>query len=143
MRKKLDCVLLVDDYDSDNFIHKRILNKAGIADRVEVALNGKEALEFLRNSESSMDTKNSHPLPELIFLDINMPVMDGWEFLEEYMKSGIPHKKEQVIIVLTTSLNPEDKARAERILGCDCFRYKPLTFEMLTEIIGERFPQYL
>ncbi len=143
MKKKLNCVLLVDDNESDNFLHKRVIAKADIANRIEIALNGKEALDFLTNRSKSAHDENGYAQPELIFLDINMPVMDGWEFLEEYRKLEEAQKGKIVFIMLTTSLNPTDKIRAEKMLENGCFHYKPLTLEMLNEIILKRFPEYL
>ena len=75
MRKKLECILLIDDDDEDNFYHKIVIERMNITKRIEVAYNGLEALEFLQ--------KESQIIPELIFLDINMPKMNGWEFLEK------------------------------------------------------------
>lgn len=143
MKKKLNCVLLVDDNESDNFIHKRVIQKAGIANQIEVALNGKEALEFLTAKSASGNPASSYTQPELIFLDINMPVMDGWEFLHEYQKLDVSQKGKIVFIMLTTSLNPADKIKAEKMLKNGCFQYKPLTLEMIDEIIQKHFPEYL
>jgi CheY-like chemotaxis protein len=143
MKKKLNCVLLVDDNDSDNFIHKRVVEKSGIADNIEIAMNGQEALEFLTTKAKSGSLAGSYTQPELIFLDINMPVMDGWEFLEEYRKLKDSQKGKIVFIMLTTSLNPADKVKAEKLLEPDCFHFKPLTLEMIDRIIQKSFPEYL
>ena len=141
MKNKLKCVLLVDDNESDNFIHKRVLEKAGIANRIEIALNGQEALDFLTTRQDTSLAENSYSQPELIFLDINMPVMDGWEFLEEYQKLEDFQKGKVVFIMLTTSCNPTDRTKAEMIIGHDCFQYKPLTIKMINDIIQKNFPE--
>jgi CheY-like chemotaxis protein len=143
MKKKLNCVLLVDDNDSDNFIHKRVLEKSGIANHIEIAMNGQEALDFLTTKAKSGNAEGSYTQPELIFLDINMPVMDGWEFLEEYAKLKEIQKGKIVFIMLTTSLNPADKLKAEKLLENDCFHFKPLTLEMIDKIMRKRFADYL
>jgi CheY-like chemotaxis protein len=143
MKKKLNCVLLVDDNESDNFIHKRVVEKAGIADHIVIALNGQEALDFLTTRKDTEHSASSYSQPELIFLDINMPVMDGWEFLEEYKKLEEFQKGRVVFIMLTTSCNPADKTRAEMIIGHDCFQFKPLTIRMINEILQKYFPDYL
>jgi len=140
MSNKLNCVLLVDDNDSDNFLHKRVLLKAGIADHIEIAMNGKEAFEFLIKNQNGREPENAVSYPELVLLDINMPVMDGWELLEEYQKAGEIKNQKTVFIILTTSLNPTDKSRAERMLGSACFHFKPLTLEMINEIMQKHFP---
>ena len=142
MKKKLNCVLLVDDNESDNFLHKRVLEKADITDHIEIAMNGKEALEFLSSKEKCGKSGNSYSQPELIFLDINMPVMDAWEFLEEYNKLDVNQKGNIVFIMLTTSLNPADKTKAEKLLEGGCFYYKPLTLQVIADIMQQRFPDY-
>jgi len=73
MQPQLNCILLIDDNDDDNFYHRIILSEAGVTKRIEVAETGYEALDFLQRIQQA---------PELIFLDINMPRMNGWEFLQ-------------------------------------------------------------
>jgi CheY-like chemotaxis protein len=143
MKKKLNCILLVDDNDSDNFLHKRVIEKACIANCVEIALNGQEAIDFLTTKVKDIQTASIYSLPELIFLDINMPVMDGWEFLEEYKKREEIHREKAVIIILTTSLNPADRSKAEKMVESDCFQFKPLTLQMLNDILKNHFHEYL
>ena len=143
MKKKLNCVLLVDDNESDNFLHKRIIEKAGIAHSIEIAMNGQEALDFLTTKGNCGKSVNAYCQPELILLDINMPVMDGWEFLDDYYKLEEFQKGNVVVIMLTTSLNPADKTRAEMMMAGGSFHYKPLTLAMINEIMQNRFPDYL
>jgi CheY-like chemotaxis protein len=143
MKKKLNCVLLVDDNESDNFLHKRIVEKAGITNFIGIAMNGKEAIDFLTTKWTFGQKDSSFPQPALIFFDINMPVMDGWGFLEEYHKLEATYKGKVVILILTTSFNSADIARTEKMLGSGCFSYKPLTLEMINEIILKHFPEYL
>jgi len=130
MTKKLNCILLVDDNDADNEYHQIVINRMGITDNICLAENGEEALAFLK--------KENQLLPELIFLDINMPRMNGWEFLEEYKKLDID-KKRVIILMLTTSANPADLERAKKIEEVTGFQVKPLTAAMLTEIIESYF----
>jgi CheY-like chemotaxis protein len=143
MKKKLNCVLLVDDDESDNFFHNRILEKAGITDHIEIALNGKEALDFLTTKAKCEKPESSYCQPELIFLDINMPVMDGWEFLEQYHKLPDIQKGKIIIVMLTTSHNISDTARAEKKFNIGWFKNKPLTMQMINEIMQYHFPDYI
>ncbi len=143
MKKKLNCVLLVDDNDSDNFIHKRVIEKAGITDFIGIALNGREAIDFLTTKWVMRQQESSFPRPALIFLDINMPLMDGWEFLEEYHMLDEDQKGKAVIILLTTSLNSADIARTEKTVGSGCFLIKPLTLEIIEDIMQKHFQEYL
>jgi len=134
--KKLQCILLVDDDHSTNFLHRKILQRAGITENVVVALNGKEAIDYL---SGSYDNGGAECLqPELILLDINMPLMDGWEFLNAY-KSLKDQQDKIIIVMLTTSLNPDDKIRATTIPEISGFQTKPLSIEMLNGIVQEHF----
>jgi CheY-like chemotaxis protein len=141
--KKLNCVLLVDDNDSDNFLHQLVIEQSGIAAKIEVASNGKEAIEFLKENWQNGSQENSSSQPDIIFLDINMPVMDGWEFLEAYQRLEDEQKGNIIIVMLTTSLNPADKIKADKISIINGYYYKPLTIEMVKEIMQNNFPDYL
>ncbi len=135
MKRKLNCVLLVDDNSEDNVFHQIILKKMDITKRIDVVLNGLEALAYLKR-------ENQIP-PELIFLDINMPRMNGWEFLEEYKYLDAKQKARVVIMILTTSANPDDIKKAKEIEEVTGFETKPLTEEMMMGILNEHFQDYL
>lgn len=132
--KKLNCILLIDDDVPTNFYNKKIIEKADCANYVETCTSALEALEFLKKDFNS----GPPPKPELIFLDINMPVMDGWEFLAEYEKLPKKFQGEIIVVMLTTSINPDDEARASR-LDIHGFARKPLTEKLLTELIEKHF----
>ncbi len=139
MAKKLNCVLLVDDDDATNFINKMVVEKAGIADRIEIVLNGRDALHFLTGQGKFESNGADAEQPALILLDINMPIMDGWEFLEQYQSLELHKKGHVVIVMLSTSFNPDDQVRANKMFGVSGYRHKPLTLAILDEIIKEHF----
>jgi len=143
MEKKLNCVLLIDDDFATNFINKKIVQKANIAEHIQIALNGKEAIDYLCNTSKFVDQGTLNPQPELVFLDINMPVMDGWEFIKTY-KDLVPdkRKKEIRIIMLTSSFNPADKAKANTIKEIAEYRQKTLNIAILHEIVLKHFPKH-
>lgn len=141
--KKLKSILLIDDDEATNFYNQLIINDADIADNVYIAVNGKDALDFLTNKGKYNSSLDFYPSPSLILLDINMPVMNGWSFMEEYQKLDDNQKAEIIIVMLTTSLNPEDKHRAENFKEIKEFMNKPLSVELLMEIYEKHFKDKL
>jgi CheY-like chemotaxis protein len=131
MRKKLNCILLVDDDAPTNFLNKLFLEENEFAEHIEVAQGSAQALEYLRSANNCT--------PDLIFLDINMPAMDGWEFLKYYREYKKYQKRKIVIVMLTTSLNPDDESRSRVSKDITSFHYKPLTPEIVEEIIEKEF----
>lgn len=123
--------MLIDDNPADNLYHRIIIGDMNITERIEVAIDGVEALQFLRK-------KNQTP-PELIFLDINMPKMNGWEFLEVYKNLSKEQQSRIVIVMLTTSQNPADEEKAKLYDDVACYKTKPLTEEMINEILEKYF----
>ena len=136
--KKINCILLVDDNAADNEYHKIIITQAGVCDHIKVALDGLKALEYIKNS-AKKDQEKDYPKANLIFLDINMPRVNGFEFLEKYKNLDEKLKSEIVIVMLTTSLNPDDKKKAENFKEINSFIHKPLLIELLQEIVEKNF----
>ena len=126
---KLKTILLVDDDPITNFINQRLLEKMNIAEEVKVVTNGVEGVKCLR--DHCFKTSIS---PDLILLDINMPIMDGFEFLEVFNSLDFKNKEEVVIAVLTTSTNSHDMEKIEK-LGIKCFINKPLTEEKMRDFL--------
>nr|WP_314835388.1 response regulator [uncultured Flavobacterium sp.] len=143
MKKKLNCVLLIDDDKGTNFINQMIIKKSGITDNIQTVLNGKEAIDFITNKGKFEKEDQVFPQPMLTLLDINMPVMDGWEFLEAYHNLEEHQKGKIIIIMLTTSLNPDDKKRAQEIDEVSDFKNKPMSLEIINDIMQTHFPDYL
>ena len=135
MFKKLNSILLVDDDEDDNYYHKIIINKMEMVNKIAVAENGIEALAYLKDE--------ANVPPDIIFLDLNMPKMNGWEFLEQYQHLTLEQKAKVLIVILTTSLNPDDKKRAEEIKDVTGFETKPLSKEILSELLDEHFSDYM
>ncbi|MEM7364272.1 MAG: response regulator [Pseudomonadota bacterium] len=123
---QIESILLIDDNDADNFIHQLAIEDAGCCKHVDVATSGQAALNYL------LDDSNPHP--DLIFLDINMPGMTGWEFLDKYeAQQKADHR--HVIVMLTTSLNPAEEARAEQHRTIRKLYSKPLTSDIVREAV--------
>lgn len=126
-------ILLVDDDKTYNFLHTRIFEITGIADEVSAALNGVQAIDLLRSSS------DNSTLPDVILLDLSMPVMDGFAFLEAFKQSDIPNKENVSIIIVTSSSDYRDKARA-RELGVKHFMVKPVNESELCSAVIEANP---
>ena len=128
--KKLDNILLIDDDEDFNFFSKRILQRLNCANEIDIAYNGVEALEILKQKET---------FPNLIFLDINMFSMNGWEFLNEYQKIPLQKRKSTVVCMLTSSADPDDRKRALNHGLVNEFEEKPLSENRVKELLLSHF----
>lgn len=129
----LNKILLIDDNEADNYLHRMIISEADVTESIVDRRDGVSALEYLKTMEES-------ELPELIFLDINMPRMNGWEFLEAYNELPFAKKQSVLVIMLTTSIFPKDRQRAEHLPNFSGFLNKPLTEEDLLQLLHKHFP---
>jgi len=121
--------MLVDDNDTDNFISKRIIEITKFAEKVEIKNSGKSALDYLEEHKET-PTK----IPDIIFLDINMPIVDGFVFLYEFEKFSEIVKDKCKVIILSSSDNKRD---IDKIVNNDYvikFITKPLTETSLNEV---------
>ena len=136
--KKINCILLIDDNSADNYYHEYILKDAGLCSHIKVAVNGIEALSYLKNSWQNAPSEE-FPRPDILFLDINMPRMNGFEFLEEYMKLDDGLKCSTRVVMLTSSPDPDERNKALAFKDVKEYHVKPLSIEMLHEIIERYF----
>jgi response regulator of citrate/malate metabolism len=127
---KFNCVLLVDDDGVTNFINHRLIKKMNITGCIQSAVNGNEALKYLKD----FSLKNDNKGPELVLLDINMPVLDGFEFLEQFQTMSFSNKENIKIVILTTSTHQKDilKISSNTHIG---YINKPLTQDKLMEVL--------
>ncbi len=131
-RRSLDNILLVDDDPITNYLSRALLGSLSYGSQIDVARNGKEALDLLTEHQSDP----AHPLPDLIFLDINMPVMDGFEFLDHFRQFHAG--KEIIVVILTTSDNEKDVQNAQkyRVHG---YLNKPLSKDKIRAVVSQYF----
>ncbi|WP_373496498.1 response regulator [Aquiflexum sp.] len=118
-------IILVDDDPINNLINKRLISKLDIAHKIEEFLEAEKAIEKIRTMEADQNT--------LIFLDINMPVMNGWDFLNQYLIEFKDRKDR--IVVLSSSIDFQDRQKAKEYDCVEGFIEKPLTPEKIKSII--------
>ncbi len=122
-------VLLIDDNEIDNYISKIMIKRKNITEKISVAASAIEALEYLETLLNKPEE-----FPDVIFLDINMPQMDGFGFLEEYLKFPEHVTANVSVYMLTSSSDPNDIERATQNPMVKKYFSKPLTESVLNEL---------
>lgn len=118
---KPKCILLVDDDQVSNFLHMRLLKRLKICDTIHTFVTGTSALKHLQNEK-----KLGHNAPEYIFFDLKMPIMNGFEFLEEFHRLELLNRKKIKVIALTNSTDYRDIERL-KFMNCHEIIHKPLS----------------
>ena len=122
-------VLLVDDNEIDNFINERMITSSGFAEKVIVKTSSDDAIGYLKEQQD-----NEESLPEIVFLDLNMPVKDGFAFLHDFASLSEAVRKKCKVVVLSSSISPDDINKAST--DPHVFKYvnKPLSEKYLEAI---------
>lgn len=133
---QLSSILLVDDDETTNFLNRVIIERAGVTDQVLVAENGARALALLDTCDQA-----HAPYPALVLLDMNMPVMNGLEFLEALVQRPSAPLPPPVVVIFTTAVLPRDLARVQQLPVADVLD-KPLTQAKLRNLLEQHFPHF-
>jgi CheY-like chemotaxis protein len=129
---KLVSILLVDDDEINNFISVKLIKKTLINTEIKTCLNGKFAIDLLAETQQAAPDQ----LPDFILLDINMPIMNGWEFLEEYERLGIdPNGKTKIYIISSSVFNNDISKAKSHTLVKDLIT-KPLSVDKIRDLLG-------
>jgi len=130
---KINTIWIVDDDEVYTFVLKKNINLLSICDKVSIHSNGQKGIVSLKQTITSKET-----LPDVIFLDINMPVMDGWQFMDEFIKLKPLLYKEVKIFLASSSIAIEDKVRAKSYIEISDFFEKPIGTDILSRITDPR-----
>jgi CheY-like chemotaxis protein len=126
---RVNMVMLVDDNDTDNFLHKRVIELSGFTQSIIIKDSGKTALEYLH-----LNKNNKNNLPDIIFLDLKMPQMDGFGFLLEFQNFPAEILKQCKVIILTSSNSERDFDHIKKYNFVNTYITKPLSEEALYKI---------
>ncbi len=129
MNHVFNCIMLIDDDEPTNYFNEVIIEKSGKFAQIITFQTVEEAFVHLQNAD-----KDRHVLPCIILLDLNMPVLSGWDFLHQYSLLPEDSKAECGVIILTASVNPEDKKRAASYSDVVAFWSKPLDVETVKNL---------
>ena len=128
---KINTACIIDDDDIFIYGTRRIMQEVNFCDDIIVFNNGKEAIDGMQNYLA--EGKN---LPDVIFLDINMPVMNGWDFLEEFTKIPNLNKDAVILYIVSSSVDPADLQKAKEFELVNNYILKPILPKQLNEILG-------
>lgn len=137
MKKKLKRILLIDDELLTLKINAKIIEKLDIVEEIIPMQEAKMALQYLQTRLPD----GKYPAPEMIFLDINMPGMNGWEFLTAYQKLATDQLATHILMMLTSSPNPDDMMKTKDFNMINGYMEKPLTTDKMKSILSRHFPE--
>jgi CheY-like chemotaxis protein len=131
----IDRVFCIDDDQITLTLCELVIKKAGFASEVVVAKNGKEGLAFFSDFfTQARKGESDEEAPQIIFLDLNMPVMNGWDFLEDFLMKYSDRIPDTKVVILSSTVNPQDFSKANQYEIVIDFINKPLTVEGLDEL---------
>lgn len=125
-------IALIDDDSTFVFLTKHMMKTANINTQIDEFNDGLQALNFLKDNRN-----NEELLPDVIFLDLSMPIMDGWEFLEEYTEVEPTVKKKIILFIVSSSISPHDIERSRNFSVVSDFIIKPLNKDRFIQIMGD------
>jgi CheY-like chemotaxis protein len=127
---RIKTLTLVDDDDLFVFLTKKAIAQTNLVDLIMVFGNGLDAITFLKENQDNINN-----LPEIILLDLSMPIMDGWQFLDEYTKLKPTIGKKITIYICSSSISPDDITRAKTINEVSDYIIKPITKDKLIDLL--------
>jgi CheY-like chemotaxis protein len=129
----LETIMCIDDDPITQMLIKKVVQKVAFSKEIITAQNGEEALDIL-NQLKIINYQAKNTKPQLIFLDINMPVMGGWEFLDFFNAPDYFEFNTVKVVILTSTIDPDDIEKSKLYSNVISFQSKPITVEMLEHI---------
>lgn len=133
----VDKVLLVEDDPIAVMLCTKVIEKSGFARKIETAHDGQKAIDYFKQLVASSTKEELENYPRLILLDLNMPILGGWEFLEEFMRTFYRYCPKTKVVILSSSIVPEDREKAERFSIVVDFLSKPISIRDVNNLIEE------
>ncbi|WP_281228457.1 response regulator [Flavobacterium aquiphilum] len=127
----LEIIMCIDDDPITLMLFKKVVQKASFAKDIINAINGQQAISLINTINNN---PNQEKKPEIIFLDLNMPIMGGWEFIDLFNTSNYQNLKNTKIVILTSTIDPEDIKKSKSYPNVIEFLPKPITVEMLNDL---------
>tara|TARA_R110002167_G_scaffold205954_3_gene409941 strand:- start:1597 stop:1989 length:393 start_codon:yes stop_codon:yes gene_type:complete len=126
----IETVAIIDDDDIYQFAAEKMIKSTKLVKKIHIFSDGQEAIDFF-----SIHLARPENLPDIIFLDLNMPVIDGWQFLEQFAFMKPKIAKNITIYIVTSSMNPDDLIDARRLADVSDYIVKPITTERFLETL--------
>jgi len=132
----LDTILFIDDDPITLMLCKMVITKAAFSNEIATTKNGEEALQYFKTLKQIKSNGEFKKQPQLIFLDLNMPVMGGWEFLDSFNTPDYSDYNDTNVIILSSTVDPEDLEKSKKYPMVIDFLSKPISKEMLEYVKG-------
>jgi CheY-like chemotaxis protein len=129
---KIKKTCIIDDDDVYIYAIKRLMSLQKLCEDILVFKNGKDAVDYFVQHKDQVDA-----LPDLILIDVNMPILDGWGFINEYLAHGFDQVKNADLYMISSSIDPRDVKKAEALPIIKKYIFKPITLQELNSLFGK------
>ncbi|WP_303316344.1 response regulator [Flavivirga abyssicola] len=132
--KLIELACIIDDDDIYTNLVKRVIKTKKLCENLITFKNGKQSIDYF---EALLQNSDNNKIPDIIFIDLNMPIMDGWEFIEQFNKIKNRFNKLITLYIVSSSINPVDIDRAKSLNSVKDYLVKPVVINELENIFNE------